>query len=262
MNEGKSVEYELRDDIAWIRFNRPERLNAVVPELVEQFVASLERAILDRVSVAVIAGRGRSFCAGHDLKQEHNGLLDDEERRRLERVQDVTRLVRRAPFPVVAAVHGYALGAGCEFALCCDLILATEDAMFGFPEVGVGLSVTGGISHVLPISVGLAKAKELVLLGENFTAGKAYELGLINFIVPTGSLEEEAMKLAQRLRDRPRDALKRAKFVLDRSSQGTIDMAYELELDAALASRGSADALHAEAVFRARNTRREPGNNG
>ncbi|MFD9813356.1 enoyl-CoA hydratase/isomerase family protein [Streptomyces sp. NPDC059080] len=100
-------------------------------------------------------------------------------RARLDRIQDVTRLIRDAPFPVVAAVHGYALGAGCEFALSCDLVVAAEGTRFGFPEVGVGLSVTGGVSRLLTGAVGPIKAKELILLGEHFDAQEARRLGLV-----------------------------------------------------------------------------------
>ena len=102
------------------------------------------------------------------------------------RIQEVTRLTRRFPGPVVAAVHGYALGAGCEFALACDVVVATEDAQFGFPEVGVGLSVTGGISRLLPMLVGWAKAKELLLLGDRVTGAEAAQIGLVARAVPAG----------------------------------------------------------------------------
>src|SRR5258708_36717881 len=100
-------------------------------------------------------------------------MSEAEDRRRIHRIQDVTRPVRQAPFPVIAAVHGHALGAGCEFALCCDLIVASMDATFGFPEVGVGLGVTGGISRLLPLTGGMPKAKELVPLGPRSTATQA-----------------------------------------------------------------------------------------
>ena len=99
------------------------------------------------------------------------------------------------PVPVIAAVHGYALGAGCEFALGCDLVVADETAQFGFPEVGVGLSVTGGISSLLPRAIGPARAKELLVLGERFGAGRAAELGLVNRVVPTGQHVDTALEL-------------------------------------------------------------------
>src|SRR5215471_20194463 len=176
------VGYQVADGIAVVTLNRPHRLNAVVPELVEGLCAALSQARADQVGACVLTGAGRAFCSGYDLKQEPELISENEDRRRLQRTQDVTRLVRQAPFPVIAAVHGYALGAGCEFALCSDLVVAASDAQFGFPEVSVGLGVTGGISRLLPLAVGMARAKELVLLGEDYSAAQALELGLINWV--------------------------------------------------------------------------------
>jgi enoyl-CoA hydratase/carnithine racemase len=249
-----SVTYEHDGGIAVITLNRPHRLNAVVPELVEQLCAALGQARLDGVAACVLTGAGRAFCAGHDLKQEHEPITDDEDRRRLHRMQDVTRLIRQAPFPVIAAVHGYALGAGCEFALCCDLVVASSDAQFGFPEVGVGLGVTGGISRLLPLAVGMARAKELVLLGERFGAGRALELGLVNRVVEPGQHLRYAMELAARLRDRPRGALARAKLALDLGPESGTEAAFEVEIANALALHQGSDAQDAARVFRERKT--------
>jgi len=246
------VMYASDGGIAVITLNRPHRLNAVVPELVEQLCEALDQARADDAAACVLTGAGRSFCAGHDLKQEHEPISDAEDRRRLHRMQDVTRLVRQAPFPVIAAVHGYALGAGCEFALCSDLVVAASDAQFGFPEVSVGLGVTGGISRLLPLAVGMARAKELVLLGERFSAQRALDLGLINWVVETGTHVDFAMDVAARLRDRPRGALSRAKLALDQGADIAIESAFEIEIANALALHRGADAQEAAREFRER----------
>jgi enoyl-CoA hydratase/carnithine racemase len=248
----QAVTYESVDGIAVITLNRPHRLNAVVPDLVERLCAALGQARQDDVAACVLTGAGRSFCAGHDLRQEHEPISEAEDRRRLHRIQDVTRLVRQAPFPVIAAVHGYALGAGCEFALCCDLIVASMDATFGFPEVGVGLGVTGGISRLLPLTVGLAKAKELVLLGERFSAEQALEFRLINWVVEPGQHLGFAMDLAARLRARPRSALARAKHALDLGPEVGLEAAFEVEIASALALHTGAEAQDAARAFRDR----------
>jgi enoyl-CoA hydratase/carnithine racemase len=248
----QAVRYESADGIAVITLSRPHRLNAVVPELVEELCVALDQARRDDVGACVLTGAGRSFCAGYDLRQESEPLSEAEDQRRLNRVQDVTRLVQQAPFPVIAAVHGYALGAGCEFALCCDLIVATTDATFGFPEVGVGLGVTGGISRLLPLNVGLAKAKELVLLGERFSAGQAHQLGLINWVVEPGHHVDFALDMAARLRDRPRGALARAKRALDLGPEVGIEAAFNVEIANALALHAGADAQDAAKAFRDR----------
>jgi 2-(1,2-epoxy-1,2-dihydrophenyl)acetyl-CoA isomerase len=225
------VDYELDQSIARVYLNRPHRLNAVVPELTEGLVAALERAEQDGARVVVLAGRGRAFCSGHDLKEPvavESALVT---RRRVDVIQDVTRAIRRFSGPVIAAVHGYALGAGCEFALGCDLVVAGEDAWFGFPEVSVGLSVTGGISRLLPLLVGPMRAKELVLLGERFDAAAAREMGLVNRVVPAGEHEIVAAELAGRLRDLPPLALTLAKQVLDRGIDSALEEAMATETD-------------------------------
>jgi 2-(1,2-epoxy-1,2-dihydrophenyl)acetyl-CoA isomerase len=248
------VTYESIDGIGVVMLNRPHRLNAVVPELVERLCAALGRARQDDVAACVVTGAGRSFCAGHDLRQEYEPISEAEDRRRLHRIQDVTRLIRQAPFPVIAAVHGYALGAGCEFALCCDLIVASVDATFAFPEVGVGLGVTGGISRLLPLTVGMAKAKELVLLGERFSAEQALELRLINWVVEPGQHLGSAMDLAARLRARPRSALARAKHAIDVGPEVGIEAAFEMEISNALALHAGADAQDAAKRFKDRSS--------
>ena len=225
------VEYELADSVAWIHLNRPERLNAVVPELTAGLVAAFAWAGQDGARVIVLAGRGRAFCSGHDLKEQLPPETVLATRLRVEQIQDVTRAIRRFPGPVIAAVHGYALGAGCEFALGCDLVVAAEDAQFGFPEVSVGLSVTGGISRLLPLLVGPVRAKELLLLGERFGAARAQEWGLVNQVTPPGGHEQAAAEIAARLRDRPALALALAKQALDRGADSALAEAMAAEVD-------------------------------
>ena len=209
--------------VALVHLNRPERLNAVDEALTRGLVAALERALAEDARAVVLAGRGRAFCAGHDLKAEPPVETPLQTRERLEEIQDVTRLVRRFPGPVVAAVHGYALGAGCEFALACDVVVAAEDAVFGFPEVSVGLSVTGGVSRLLPVLVGWARAKELLLLGERVSGSQAAAMGLVARAAPSGTHEE-----------RPALALSLAKRVLDGGLDSTLEEAMGREVEHAV----------------------------
>jgi 2-(1,2-epoxy-1,2-dihydrophenyl)acetyl-CoA isomerase len=227
------VEYELAGAVAQIYLNRPHRLNAVVPELAAGLVAAFARAGQDGARAIVLAGRGRAFCSGHDLKEPLPPETVLATRLRVEQIQEVTRAIRRFPGPVIAAVHGYALGAGCEFALGCDLVVAAEDAQFGFPEVSVGLSVTGGISRLLPLLVGPVRAKELVLLGDRFSAARALELGLVNVVAPAGQHEQAAAEMAARLRDQPALSLALAKQALDRGAECALEEAMAAEVDVA-----------------------------
>lgn len=251
-NQRETVDYEVDDGIARIYLNRPHRLNATVPQLVEDLCQTLDEVEQSGVGAAILSGRGRAFCAGHDLHYEGPPITEAEDRRQLQRVQDVTRKVRQAPYAVIAAVHGYALGSGCEFALCSDFIIAASGAKFGFPEVGVGRTVTGGISHVLPITVGLARAKELVLLGQPFGAEQAKQLGLINWVVDAEKLESTALEIARTLCERPRLALSLAKFALDHGAQSDIGAAYEVEIGHAILTHQSDDARRATETFRRR----------
>ena len=228
------VEYHLTAGIARIHLNRPQRLNAVVPSLVDGLVAALERAHDDGARVVVLAGRGRAFCAGHDLKEPTPDETVLETRARLERIQDVTRRIRSFPGPVIAAVHGYALGAGCEFALGCDLVVADEGAVFGFPEVGVGLSVTGGISSLLPRMVGLARAKEMLLLSAHIPASRTADLGLVNRVVSGGAHEDVALEMATAIAARPPIAVSLAKRVLDTGADATMEEAMATEVEHAI----------------------------
>jgi 2-(1,2-epoxy-1,2-dihydrophenyl)acetyl-CoA isomerase len=237
---GSSVEYTVDGDcIALITLNRPSRLNAVTPELVQGLCSSVERAIDESVRVAVLTGRGRAFCSGHDLQQGDDLLSESDHRERLERIQDVTRLIKRAPFPVLCAVHGYALGSGCEFALSCDYVVAEEGAEFGFPEVSVGLSVSGGISRHLPLAVGSARARELIFFGSRFDARQALDWGLINRVVPAGSALDIALEAGRKLVELPAAALAIAKATLEQSADSTQHESFEHEIEAAIRLRAS-----------------------
>jgi len=238
------VRYELVDDVAQVTLNRPERLNAVIPDLVTQLVSTLRRAIADGPAVAVLRGAGTSFCSGFDLRFQRGERTEQEHRRQIDAVQDVTRLIRRADFPVVSAVQGFALGNGCEFALAADLVVAEQDATFGFPEVSWGLSVTGGVSQLLVQALGVHRAKELLLVGERFGAVQAQAWGLVNRVVPTGTLEASVGELTKALSGRPREAMGRAKRALDLVAAGPLEAAFVVEVEHALLAGRSSETAH------------------
>ena len=248
--ETEPVQYARVGPVALLHLNRPRRLNAVVPPLVDALLDSLDRARDEGAASIVLAGRGRAFCAGYDLREPEPVETVDESRARLQRLQDVTRRIVQFPGPVIAAVHGYALGAGAEFALGCDLVIAGEDAVFAFPEVEVGLSVTGGISHLLPRMVGLSRAKQLVLLGERVSARQAHDLGLVARVVPQGAHEEASIALAEQLAARPSMALAMAKRALDTGIAVSLEESLDREVDDALSTLASGDARSAADRFR------------
>lgn len=225
---GAVVETEISGGVGIVRLNRPECLNAVNTALVEHLVAALDEVTRAEVGAVLLTGRGRAFCAGHDLKAPPEDPATV--RARLDRIQDVTRRIRSCPAPVIAAVQGHAVGAGAEFALGCDLVIAADDARFRFPEVGLGLSVTGGASKLLPLLVGPLKAKEIVLFGDTIDAAEASRLGLVNAVVPVDALLPTALQWAARLADRPRTPLAMAKEALDAGIDHALESALHLEI--------------------------------
>jgi 2-(1,2-epoxy-1,2-dihydrophenyl)acetyl-CoA isomerase len=248
------VTYERTDGIAVVRLNRPDSLNALTAAMVDTLAGVLDRAITEQVSAVILAGNGRAFCAGHDLRQVQDPSATEINRRELERIQDITRLIQRSPHPVIAAVHRYALGAGFEFALGCDLVLASADTEFGFPEVAVGLSVTGGVTRLLPMLIGAARAKELILLGGRFPAARAYDLGLVNEVVEGAALMPRALEIAAHLASLPQASLRAGKRSIDLGLNVDLEGAMHNEVQVALSlaavdqRRTAGDAFRARAV--------------
>jgi 2-(1,2-epoxy-1,2-dihydrophenyl)acetyl-CoA isomerase len=226
--------------VATVTLNRPSRLNAASPSLIDQLCGVLEDLVREEAArVVIINGRGRSFCSGFDLKDDGGTDSVQEHRARLERMQRITTVVRSAPIPVICQVQGYALGIGCEIAMACDLVIAEEDAVFGFPEVQVGLSIGNGISRYLPAVVGPARAKQLVLLSQRFTAREAHAWGLVNDVVASGMGIAAARELARELAGLPQEALQIAKHMLNQGFDSTTEVALATEVDAAIQLRGS-----------------------
>ena len=234
--------------VAWITLNRPDRLNAITDELVHGVVDALSCASSDDARAVVMRGRGRAFCAGQDLLEQDDGPGS---RSHGEALQDVTRGVRRLGAPVIAAVHGYALGGGFEFVLACDLVVAARSAVFGFPEVGVGLSVTGGVTMLLPRLVGPLRAKQLLLLGERLDATQALQLGLVNWVVDDVDVDRHVDDLVKRLLDKPDASVALAKKALDIGLDNTLEAQLEAEVAHLVLTGRSREARTAALAFRA-----------
>ncbi len=238
--------------VATITLNRPHRLNALNGALLEALVARLRDCGEDGVRVVILRGAGRAFCSGYDLRDAARPGAegaDREARRGAELTQEVTRAVRSLPCPVIAAVHGYAIGGGAEIALSCDLVLAAEDAVFQFTESAVGLSITNGLSRNLPQAVGPLLARELVMLGERFDGRRAAALGLANRAVPADRLEAESEEMAATLARRAPLSLAALKRLLDRSPTLDLEGAMTAEVGEAAALERSADADEGKRAF-------------
>ena len=219
----QTIRYEKQDQIAIVNIDRPEALNAlngtVITEL-ELVVAALEN---DRdVRCMILTGEGRSFVAGADIGEQYPLNLDGG-RRWGQRGSALLRRIEKLEFPTIAAVNGFALGGGCELALSCDIILASEKAKFGQPEVGLGITPGFSGTQRLPRRVGVAKAKELIFSGKMIKADEAEKTGLVNAVYAPEALLGGAMEMARSFVKNAPIAVKYAKACIDRGIQTDID---------------------------------------
>ena len=188
-----TVLYRREGTVGIITLNRPERLNAITIDLLRDLAAQLGAARADEEArVIVLTGAGKAFCAGEDLKETARGKPAETWEEEARRFQEIQRTILKLGKPLIAAVHGHAVGGGSAFAMCCDIRIAAEDARFGFPETRVGLTVVMAGTKLLTQLVGLGKAKELILTGDIIDAGEAARIGLVNRIVPNETLMDEA----------------------------------------------------------------------
>jgi enoyl-CoA hydratase len=232
MTRFENLIYEKKNGIARITINRPEVRNALNIETRRELKTALEDTSEDEnVKVVVITGAGdRAFCAGADIREflEFHSL---QMREYLQLSRAVTNKIMNMEKPVIAAVNGYALGGGCELAMACDMIVASENARFGQPEIIVGLIPGGGGTQRLPRLIGEKRARELIYTGDIINAKEAERLGLVNKVVPADKLDETLNELLQKLLNRSPALLKIAKATINRSMDTTLTagLSYELE---------------------------------
>ena len=240
-----------RDDgsIAWIKLNRPERLNAMNRQLVDALAEALARAEADETKrVVILHGEGRAFCSGDDLKDlDAQTASEAATREWVEAIQAITLQIMRSRKIVIAAVHGWCVGGALEWVINCDFRLFADDARWFFPEVGYGLFVTGGVTALLTKQVGPQVAKELMILGERHDAQKALDVGIAWKIVPVETLLDAARELALTIAERPQGAVADIKHAINEGFHATLDQAMAHETDATI--RGF---LSPEAQARAR----------
>jgi enoyl-CoA hydratase len=219
--------------VATVRLNRPEARNAMPKRgwgLLHEHFDRLSRD--PEVRVIVLTGTGVAFCSGDDIKEvaelmEREALWEIREITLA--IQNLTRDIVHSPKPVVAAVNGWALGAGFELALACDFAYAAESAFFGFPETGIGLTITGGITHLITRSTTLPWAKELAFTGRRVTAQEARELGLVNKVVPDDELLTAVRGVADEMIRNSPIAIDLQKSSLQLASESTLEHALEHE---------------------------------
>ncbi len=233
----KTVLSATADGVRTITLNRPERLNAINPDLLTDFKAALDEAEADpETKVVVLHGAGRAFCAGDDLKEfDRQAGTEAETRAFIESIQDITRVMVLGDKMVVGAIHGWAVGGGLEWVLNCDFAIFAEGTRCFFPEISLGVFVTGAVTTLLPRLVGLPKAKELILFGERFDAEAAFAAGIAWKVVPEDAMLAEAQAVARRIAALPDARVRDVKRILNRAGVLDAESAMALETDATVA---------------------------
>src|SRR5690606_39202236 len=223
--------------VSMITLNRPERMNAISIPLLEDLLRAIAQANNNPATrVIVLHGAGRAFCAGDDLKEyaaQSQSQLDAEKMATL--VQDVTRALMLGRKPVIGAIHGYAVGAGLEWVLNCDMVVAADTLVGFFPEMALGHFVSGGVTHVLPHVTGHQRAMELLLLGERQDAQTLLRRGLGNRVVPADDTLPAAMEIAQRIVGLSPTAVSRLKKAVTLNLAASLEAALQRETESAIA---------------------------
>ncbi len=226
----KYLKFELATGVATITLNRPEVYNAlndkITYELQDAFKAVSKD---DAVRVVVLAGAGKAFCAGQDLKavagEEKRSFMDSLHKR----YNPIIMAMRSLPKPIICRLNGVAAGAGCSLALACDMIIASEEATLIEVFINIGLVPDSGSSYFLPRLVGMAKAFELCSMGSKVKASEALQLGLVNRVVPADQLDATVKELADHFAQAPTKSIGLIKRMLEKSATANLNEMLEYE---------------------------------
>lgn len=223
------VLYEVNGQVGTITINREKALNALNSAVLDELNAVLDGVDLDQVRCLILTGAGtKSFVAGADIG-EMSTLTKAEGEAFGKKGNDVFRKLETFPIPVIAAVNGFALGGGCEISMSCDIRICSENAVFGQPEVGLGITPGFGGTQRLVRAIGTGKAKEMIYTGSNIKAEEAYRIGLVNAVYPQGDLMAAAMKLANKIASNAPIAVQNCKRAITEGYLSDMGHAAEVE---------------------------------
>ncbi len=228
----ETVEYSIEQGVARVVFNRPKALNALSLQLTKDTRAAIEKAISDNARAIILSGNGRAFCSGGDLREMHSmsekeGRIEAFLEEPLAELHRVISLICETPIPFIAAVNGICAGAGTNFALACDLVIADEEATFNEAFIKIGLSPDCGGSYFLPRAIGTKVAAELMMTGDTLSAKRACEIGLINRV--SNNLQIDSFELGLRLANLPTAVIGRIKKMLNESFTNSLEEQLKLE---------------------------------
>ena len=265
-----TIQVQTDGPVVTIQLNRPERMNAVNEDMYKEIQNELSRSCENPdvrcliLTGSVLERNGitkQAFCSGADLKKHASGERSKAQREEYIRLaHETTRKIYTFPKPVIAAVNGPARGAGTEMAFSCDFLLIAEEATLGFPETGLGTFVGGGVTHILPRLIGLAKAKELIYTGRIIDGRTAVQFGLAFECYPVPNLFDEANGLALKIAGKGPISIAYAKDLLQRSPGLDIAGALEIETNAILACMNSEDWQEGLRAFSEKRSPRFTGN--
>ena len=248
MNVG-FVNYETEGAVGILTIDRPKALNALNSQVLEDLNTALDEVDVNEIRCLIITGSGdKSFVAGADIG-EMSSLTAEEGTAFGKKGNDVFLKIENFPIPVIAAVNGYALGGGCELSMACDIRLCSENAVFGQPEVGLGITPGFGGTQRLARLAGTGIAKELIYSASNINAEEAYRIGLVNHVYPQEELLPAAKKLAEKIARNAPIAVRNCKKAINEGIQAGIEKAVEIEEDLFGKCFGTHDQIEGMSAF-------------
>lgn len=223
------VTYEQEGFVGVVTINRPKALNALNSGVLEELEATFNQVDLETTRVIILTGAGtKSFVAGADIA-EMSTLTKEEGEAFGKKGNDIFRKIETFPLPVIAAVNGFALGGGCEISMSCDIRICSENAIFGQPEVGLGITPGFGGTQRLARIIGVGKAKEMIYSASNIKAEEAYRIGLVNAVYPQEELMDMAKKLANKIARNAPIAVRACKSAMNEGLDVDMDKAIVVE---------------------------------
>ena len=227
--ETEFIKYEEEGMIAVLTINRPKALNALNSKVLDELDKTLDSIDLNKIRCLIVTGEGeKSFVAGADIG-EMSSLTKEQGKAFGKKGNDVFRKLETFPIPVIAAINGFALGGGCEISMSCDIRICSDNAIFGQPEVGLGITPGFGGTQRLARLVGQGMAKQMIYTGRNIKADEAFRIGLVNAVYPQNELLNEAKKMAETIARQAPIAVRNAKKAINDGLQVDMDRAIEIE---------------------------------